>query len=161
MSKVTSSIIGGQRRLATTIGQKIAKLDSLVKIATFNVANLAAKRMKERINESKDATRQAHGGKAAWQTGNQLADSIMVDPAKPSLQLTVGTSGVPHAIYYEYGTGERGEASPSPPKGELPAGAYDPDWKGMEARPYAHPTAEEMRDELPKAIEAAIKEGWK
>jgi HK97 gp10 family phage protein len=46
----------------------------------------------------------------------------------------------PHAGYVEYGTGRRGEAS---------AGAgpysYNPNWPGMEARPFLRPALDEER----------------
>lgn len=52
--------------------------------------------------------------------------------------------GTGHAVFVEFGTGERGAASHFPGK---PADiTYSPDWKGMAARPYLIPSVEEARE---------------
>ena len=45
-----------------------------------------------------------------------------------------------YAPYVEFGTGKRGDESPSPPKwdGDL---SYREDWAGMPAQPYLYPAA--------------------
>lgn len=64
-----------------------------------------------------------------------------------------------YAAYPEYGTGQRGAESPSPPKAPIGNG-YREDWAGMPAQPYMYPalmqnkeTAKELCiDELNKEI---------
>lgn len=64
-----------------------------------------------------------------------------------------------YAAYPEYGTGQRGLESPSPPKAPIGNG-YREDWAGMPAQPYMYPalmqnkeTAKELCiDELNKEI---------
>lgn len=50
-----------------------------------------------------------------------------------------------HAAYVEYGTGQRGAASPG--AGE---GPYDPNWPGMPAQPYLRPALDTA---LPAIVE--------
>jgi HK97 gp10 family phage protein len=73
--------------------------------------------------------------------------------------MTVGHVVVanPHAAYVEFGTGQRGEGSPSPPKWDGPL-SYREDWAGMEAQPYMVPAAEQNRDPYARAAEAALQE---
>lgn len=46
-----------------------------------------------------------------------------------------------HSVFVEFGTGQRGAASPG--AGE---GPYDPNWHGMAAQPYLRPAFDENRE---------------
>ncbi|MCG7406779.1 HK97 gp10 family phage protein [Paenibacillus sp. ACRRX] len=48
------------------------------------------------------------------------------------------STNVEYAVYVEFGTGQRGEASPSPPKSPEDV-RYRQDWAGMQAQPYLYP----------------------
>jgi hypothetical protein len=58
--------------------------------------------------------------------------------------------GSGHAIYVEFGTGERGAASHFP--GKPDDITYSPDWKGMAAQPYLTPSVEEAREPFEMAL---------
>lgn len=66
-----------------------------------------------------------------------------------------------HAAFVEYGTGQRGIYSPSPPKSPEDI-SHRVDWAGMEAKPYMYPALTEnmdnIRDTLANALKTAIKE---
>ena len=61
------------------------------------------------------------------------------------------STNVHYAPYVEFGTGQRGEASPSPPKydGNL---SYRQDWAGMAAQPFLFPAAQQNKSLVPKII---------
>lgn len=61
------------------------------------------------------------------------------------------SAGTDHAIYVEFGTGQRGEASP----GAGP-GPYDPEWKGMPAQPYLRPALDTRRADILGAIAGEV-----
>lgn len=48
----------------------------------------------------------------------------------------------PHSIFVEFGTGQRGAASPG--AGDVP---YSPTWPGMPAQPYLRPAFDQHRNE--------------
>ena len=88
---------------------------------------------------------------AVGETG-QLRNSIKEE----TKETTTGAQGrvytnAEHAPYVEFGTGQRGEASPSPPKydGDL---YYRQDWAGMEAQPYMYPAAKQNEKIVPKIV---------
>lgn len=56
-----------------------------------------------------------------------------------------------YAPYVEFGTGQRGEASPSPPKSPDDL-YYRQDWVGMEAHPYMYPAAKQNEKIVPKIV---------
>lgn len=56
-----------------------------------------------------------------------------------------------YAPYVEFGTGQRGEASPSPPKSPDDL-YYRQDWVGMEAQPYMYPAAKQNEKIVPKIV---------
>jgi len=56
-----------------------------------------------------------------------------------------------YAPYVEFGTGQRGEASPSPPKSPDDL-YYRQDWVGMEAQPYMYPAAKQNEKVVPKIV---------
>jgi HK97 gp10 family phage protein len=58
---------------------------------------------------------------------------------------------MPYAAFVEYGTGQRGAASPG--AGE---GPYKADWKGMVAQPYMRPAYEENKDHAVDFIRTAV-----
>lgn len=78
--------------------------------------------------------------------GGELRDSIYSDTKKSSggIQGTCGTNKE-YAAYVEYGTGQRGAQSPSPPKGPIGDG-YREDWAGMSAQPYLYPALMQNKD---------------
>ncbi|WP_127539387.1 HK97-gp10 family putative phage morphogenesis protein [Paenibacillus illinoisensis] len=100
--------------------------------------------------------------KALAPTGEtgQLRNSIKAEVTEERGK-TVGvvSTGLDYAPYVEFGTGQRGKDSPSPPKydGDL---SYRQDWKGMPAQPFLYPAAEQNKqivsdmiaDELKKEI---------
>lgn len=61
------------------------------------------------------------------------------------------STNVYYAPYVEFGTGQRGEASPSPPKwdGNL---SYRQDWAGMAAQPFLLPAAEQNKKIVPQIV---------
>ncbi|WP_044737057.1 HK97-gp10 family putative phage morphogenesis protein [Geobacillus kaustophilus] len=61
------------------------------------------------------------------------------------------STNVYYAPYVEFGTGQRGESSPSPPKydGQL---NYRQDWVGMVAQPYLYPAAKQNEEIVPKIV---------
>lgn len=61
-----------------------------------------------------------------------------------------------YAPYVEFGTGQRGEASPSPPKSPDDL-YYRQDWVGMEAQPYMYPAAKQNEKIVPKIVGEEIR----
>lgn len=61
-------------------------------------------------------------------------------------------AGEPYAAYVEYGTGQRGSASP----GAGP-GPYDPAWPGMAAQPYMRPAIDTRRSDALSAIAEEVR----
>lgn len=78
-----------------------------------------------------------------------------------SIQATTEASGngligkvstnIEYAPYVEFGTGQRGNESPAPPKwdGGL---AYRQDWKGMPAHPFLYPALIENKEKVKEII---------
>lgn len=66
------------------------------------------------------------------------------------------STNLEYAPYVEFGTGQRGQASPAPPKydGEL---SYRQDWKGMPAQPFMHPAAEQNKQIVPEMVAEELK----
>lgn len=56
-----------------------------------------------------------------------------------------------HAGYVEFGTGQRGAASPG--RGPYP---YSPTWHGMPARPYLRPALDSARDVIRELFKSQI-----
>ena len=63
-----------------------------------------------------------------------------------------------YAPYVEFGTGQMGAASPSPPKAPLSLG-YREDWKGQFAQPYLYPALINSRDRIVKHLEIELRKG--
>ncbi|SYX85897.1 HK97-gp10 family putative phage morphogenesis protein [Paenibacillus alvei] len=66
------------------------------------------------------------------------------------------STNVEYAAYVEFGTGQRGESSPSPPKydGQL---NYRQDWEGMPAQPFLYPAAHMNKDVVPKIVKTHLR----
>lgn len=66
------------------------------------------------------------------------------------------STNLEYAPYVEFGTGQRGQASPAPPKydGDL---SYRQDWKGMPAQPFMHPAAEQNKTIVSDIVAAELK----
>ena len=66
-----------------------------------------------------------------------------------------------HAAYQEFGTGQRGSESPSPPKSDADL-SYREDWTGIKAQPFLYPALKnneyKVRDKVRKDLQKAIKE---
>lgn len=59
------------------------------------------------------------------------------------------STNVEYAPYVEFGTGQRGEASPSPPKSDKDLN-YRQDWVGMDAQPFLYPAIKQNEDTVRK-----------
>ena len=86
-----------------------------------------------------------------------LRESIVTEVEKEGSTI-VGTvsTNKEYAAYVEFGTGRRGEQSPSPPKYPLGSG-YRQDWPGMSARPFMYPAAEQTKKEVSKIMASSLK----
>lgn len=82
----------------------------------------------------------------AEESGGELRDSIhsKVERVPGGIKGTTGTNKE-YAAYAEYGTGQRGAESPSPPKAPIGNG-YREDWAGMSAKPYLYPALMNNKD---------------
>lgn len=65
-----------------------------------------------------------------------------------------------YAPYVEFGTGQRGEASPSPPKSPDDL-YYRQDWAGMEAHPFMYPAAKQNEKVVPKIVGEEIRKEFR
>lgn len=76
----------------------------------------------------------------------ELRDSINSETrvTENGVKGTCGTNKE-YAPHVEYGTGQRGAESPSPPKGPIGNG-YREDWAGMSAQPYLYPALMQNKD---------------
>lgn len=81
-----------------------------------------------------------------------LRDSITTEVNETG-KTVVGTvsSDLPYAVFTEYGTGRRGEASPG-----AGAGPYNPNWPGMPATPWLRPAVDENREAIKDLFRANI-----
>jgi HK97 gp10 family phage protein len=90
------------------------------------------------------------------QTRNSIHSEVKV--TFNEVKGSTGTN-VEQAPYLEFGTGQRGAESPSPPKYDGQLG-YREDWAGMPAQPFLYPAIQQnidnikeiMADELKKEI---------
>jgi len=87
----------------------------------------------------------------------QLRNSIQAETKQESGKV-VGRvyTNVEYAAYVEFGTGQRGEASPSPPKSPEDI-YYRQDWAGMEAQPYLYPAAKQNERKVPEIVAAELR----
>lgn len=58
--------------------------------------------------------------------------------------------------YVEFGTGQRGEGSPSPPKSPENLN-YRQDWAGMDAQPYLYPALKNNKDKAVDLVKEQLK----
>lgn len=66
------------------------------------------------------------------------------------------STNVEYAPYVEFGTGQRGESSPSPPKADIDLN-YRQDWTGMDAQPFLYPALKQNEEAVHKKIAASIR----
>lgn len=90
--------------------------------------------------------------------GGTLRNSIKADQVKETPTGAQGRvfTNLEYAPYVEFGTGQRGEASPSPPKSPQ-ALYYRQDWAGMAAQPYLYPAAKQNERIVPEIVAAELK----
>ena len=76
----------------------------------------------------------------------ELRDSIHSE-TKIIEGIVIGECGTnkEYAAYQEFGTGQRGAESPSPPKAPIGNG-YREDWSGCAAQPYLYPALMQNKD---------------
>lgn len=66
------------------------------------------------------------------------------------------STNVEYAAYVEFGTGQRGEASPSPPKSPENL-SYRQDWAGMDAQPFLYPALNQNKENVKKIAKEEVK----
>lgn len=66
------------------------------------------------------------------------------------------STNIEHGPYVEFGTGQRGEASPSPPKSPENLN-YRQDWAGMEAQPYLYPALNQNKERVKTIVKDELK----
>lgn len=59
------------------------------------------------------------------------------------------STNVEYAPYVEFGTGQRGEDSPAPPKSDEDLN-YRQDWAGMDAQPFLYPAIKQNENSIRK-----------
>lgn len=89
-----------------------------------------------------------------------LRESIQTSFAWQPSGEYVGTVGtiVEYAPYVEFGTGQMGAASPSPPKASISL-KYKEDWKGQFARPFLYPALVDNHARIVKQLELELRKG--
>jgi len=93
----------------------------------------------------------------AAQDGGRLRQSITANVVDKSGKIEGKVStNVEYAAYVEFGTGQRGEASPSPPKSDQNLD-YRQDWAGMEAQPYLYPALKHNEGKVKKIVAEEVK----
>lgn len=93
----------------------------------------------------------------AYVDGGRLRDSIQEKVEQNGDIITAKVStNVEYAHYVEFGTGQAGESSASPPKwdGEL---SYRQDWSGMQAQPYLYPALKQNEETAKKIVADHLK----
>lgn len=98
----------------------------------------------------RDAKKNAHVNKKSG--GGTLRQSIQAETyvSSEGVQGKVFTN-CEYAPYVEYGTGQRGSASPSPPKSPESI-KYNTDWAGMKAQPYLYPALSENKEAIKEKL---------
>lgn len=89
-----------------------------------------------------------------------LRESIQTNFAWQPSGECVGTVGTiaEYAPYVEFGTGQMGAASPSPPKASISL-KYKEDWKGQVARPFLYPALVDNHARIVKQLELELRKG--
>lgn len=89
--------------------------------------------------------------------GGRLRNSITASVEEKSGNIIGKVStNVEYSAYVEFGTGQRGEASPSPPKSDQNLN-YRQDWVGMEAQPYLYPALKQNDGNVKKIVIEEVK----
>lgn len=113
-----------------------AKIEEAVGAGVVNWANRVFETSQQLVPVDTGELK-ASGHVDVSQVGKQVFASIVYDAE--------------HSVYVEFGTGQRGAASPG--AGD---GPYNPNWKGMPAQPYLRPAFDEHRDEVTDVVAATI-----
>lgn len=129
----------------------LRKLDKLGKDSTKVVAKAVGEATKKVQGDAKDLcpVREIDGGR--------LRGSIQGTLQEENREIIgIVSTNVEYAPYVEFGTGQRGADSPSPPKydGDL---SYREDWAGMSAQPYMYPAIKQNEEYIKETIAASIK----
>jgi len=66
------------------------------------------------------------------------------------------STNIYYGPYVEFGTGQRGEGSPSPPKSPENL-SYRQDWAGMDAQPYLYPALKQNKENVKKIVKEELK----
>jgi hypothetical protein len=158
-----SQISALQQRLA---GREI-RAEQSVRNAMFNNANKLVRAARKRIYRFKGITYREYMAAhprchRKESTSSPLVQTMVVEPTDDGVIVATGNTG--HDVYPEFGTGRKGTGKTrnDEEKGQLPEGAsYDSGWSGMPATPYLHPSAEEIRQQLPEELAASFREGYR
>ena len=121
---------------AKNIDKLISKLENLKNIDLDEVLNKAC------ILVENDAKKKCPVDKG------QLRNSITHEVE--GKEAVVGTN-TEYAPYVEFGTGIKGENSPSPPKANVGQG-YRSDWVGQVAQPFLYPALANNKDKVLKQV---------
>ncbi|MBE1554803.1 HK97-gp10 family putative phage morphogenesis protein [Sporosarcina limicola] len=90
--------------------------------------------------------------------GGQLRNSIKGETEVKSGKIIGKVStNIYYGPYVEFGTGQRGAASPSPPKSPENVN-YRQDWTGMDAQPYLYPALKQNEDNARNIVKEHVKE---
>ncbi len=145
------------------LGRLFRKLDALggnaqpaLNRSTKQVTTKAAADARRMAPVNKNPQSESDGSAALH---NNISENFTQEGAATVGHVVVASD---HGAYVEFGTGQRGAASPSPPKWDGPL-SYREDWAGMAAQPYLYPASVQNREvyvdaasaELEKAIAAA------
>jgi HK97 gp10 family phage protein len=84
--------------------------------------------------------------------GSIRPESVMVNASEIVGRISANTE---YAVYVEFGTGQRGEASPAPPKSPEEAD-YTHEWAGMAARPFLYPAFKENKEWAAEKVRNAV-----
>ncbi|WFA10334.1 HK97-gp10 family putative phage morphogenesis protein [Tissierella sp. Yu-01] len=126
----------------------IKKLDRIGKDSPKAVAKAVKEATKKVQGDAKDLAPVDKG---------QLRNSIQGTVQEKDGEIVgIVSTNLEYAPYVEFGTGQRGEGSPSPPKygGDL---SYREDWSGMAAQPYMYPALRQNEEYIKETIAASIK----
>ncbi|GGA31738.1 HK97-gp10 family putative phage morphogenesis protein [Psychrobacillus lasiicapitis] len=89
--------------------------------------------------------------------GGLLRGSIQAKVTEKNGDITGKVStNVEYAAYVEFGTGQRGEGSPSPPKSPENLN-YRQDWAGMDAQPYLYPALNQNKERVKAIVKDELK----
>lgn len=84
---------------------------------------------------------------------NSIDETMQVTSDKVTGKVS---TNVEYAPYVEFGTGQRGEESPSPPKADIDLN-YRQDWTGMDAQPFLYPALKQNEDIVLKRVASVVR----